>query len=58
MDDAPSKPNFFERLINRLTGDAPETADEVVNILRQAHERKCLMPTRWCGWKKCSILPN
>ena len=34
MDDAPSKPNFFERLINRLTGDAPETADEVVNILR------------------------
>ena len=37
MDDAPSKPNFFERLINRLTGDAPETADEVVNIWRQAH---------------------
>ena len=40
MDDAPSKPNFFERLINRLTGDAPETADEVVNILRQAHEQE------------------
>jgi len=40
MDDAPSKPNFFERLINRLTGDAPETAAEVVNILRQAHEQE------------------
>ena len=40
MDDAPSKPNFFERLINRLTGAAPETADEVVNILRQAHEQE------------------
>lgn len=40
MDDAPSKPNFFERLINRLTGDAPETADEVLNILRQAHEQE------------------
>mgnify|MGYP003614959296 FL=1 len=40
MDDAPSKPNFFERLINRLTGDVPETADEVVNILRQAHEQE------------------
>ena len=40
MDDAPSKPNFFERLINRLTGDAPETADEVVDILRQAHEQE------------------
>ena len=40
MDDAPSKPNFFERLINRRTGDAPETADEVVNILRQAHEQE------------------
>lgn len=40
MDDAPSKPNFFERLISRLTGDAPETADEVVNILRQAHEQE------------------
>ena len=26
--------------INRLTGDAPETADEVVNILRQAHEQE------------------
>ena len=40
MDDAPSKPNFFERLISRLTGDAPETADEVVDILRQAHEQE------------------
>ena len=41
MDDGSAKkPNFFERLINRLTGDAPETADEVVNILRQAHEQE------------------
>ncbi len=28
MDDAPSKPNFFERLINRLTGDAFPTENE------------------------------
>lgn len=38
MED-PSKPNFFERLINRITNDAPETAEEVVNLLRQAHDR-------------------
>lgn len=37
MDDSPSKPNFFERLINRLSGDAPETSAEVLDILRQAH---------------------
>ncbi|EGZ48036.1 HlyC/CorC family transporter [Neisseria wadsworthii] len=39
MED-PSKPNFFERLINRITNDAPESAEEVVDILRQAHDRK------------------
>ncbi|MDO4640936.1 MAG: transporter associated domain-containing protein [Neisseria sp.] len=39
MED-PAKPNFFERLIHRITRDAPETADEVVAILRQAHERQ------------------
>lgn len=37
MDDSPSKPNFFERLINRLSGDVPETSAEVLDILRQAH---------------------
>lgn len=37
MDDSPSKPNFFERLISRLSGDAPETSAEVLDILRQAH---------------------
>ncbi|UOO82450.1 CBS domain-containing protein [Uruburuella testudinis] len=40
MDDSPSKPNFFERIISRIAGDAPETADEVMNILRQAHEQE------------------
>ncbi|OSI10560.1 HlyC/CorC family transporter [Neisseria canis] len=39
MED-PSKPNFFERLISRITNDAPESAEEVVDILRQAHDRK------------------
>ncbi len=40
MDDSPSKPNFFERIISRLSGDAPETAAEVVDVLRQAHEQE------------------
>lgn len=40
MDDSPSKPNFFERIIARISGDAPETAAEVVDVLRQAHEQE------------------
>ncbi len=40
MDDSPSKPTFFERIISRLSGDAPETAAEVVDVLRQAHEQE------------------
>lgn len=40
MDDSPSKPNFFERIISRLSGDAPETAAEVMDVLRQAHEQE------------------
>lgn len=39
MDDSPSKPNFFERIIARLAGDTPETHAEVVEVLRQAHEQ-------------------
>ena len=41
MDDSPSKsPGFFERLVSRIAGDAPETAAEVLQTLRQAHERE------------------
>ena len=39
MDEHSSKPGFFERLINRIANDAPETAEEVVELLRQAHEQ-------------------
>ena len=41
MDDSPSKsPGFFERLVSRIAGDAPETSAEVLQTLRQAHERE------------------
>ncbi len=36
MDDTPSKPNFFERMISRLSGE-PDSAEDVVSLLRQAH---------------------
>ena len=39
MDEHSSKPGFFERLINRIANDAPETAEEVVGLLRQAHDQ-------------------
>ena len=39
MDDSQSKPNFFERLISRLSGE-PDSAEDVVNLLRQAHEQE------------------
>ena len=39
MDEHSSKPGFFERLINRIANDAPETSEEVVELLRQAHEQ-------------------
>ncbi len=39
MDEGASKPGFFERLVSRIAGDAPETAEEVLQTLRQAHER-------------------
>ncbi len=39
MDEHSSKPGFFERLINRIANDAPETAEEVVELLRQAHDQ-------------------
>ncbi|QEY26020.1 HlyC/CorC family transporter [Neisseria zalophi] len=40
MDDSQSKPSFFERLVARISGDAPESAEEVLNVLRQAHEQE------------------
>ena len=39
MDDSQSKPNFFERLISRLSRE-PDSAEDVVNLLRQAHEQE------------------
>ena len=39
MDDSQSKPNFFERLLSRLSGE-PDSAEDVVNLLRQAHEQE------------------
>ena len=39
MDDSQSKPNFFERRISRLSGE-PDSAEDVVNLLRQAHEQE------------------
>lgn len=40
MDDSPSKPNFFERIVSRLSGDAPDSAEDVISLLRQAHEQQ------------------
>lgn len=40
MSENGSKPNFFERIISRLSGDAPETPAEVTELLRQAHEQE------------------
>lgn len=41
MDEEPSKnPGFFERLVSRIAGDSPETAEEVLQILRNAHEHQ------------------
>lgn len=40
--DAPSgsKPSFFERLKQRISGDAPDSAEGVAVLLRQAHEQE------------------
>ncbi|MDO4907102.1 HlyC/CorC family transporter [Neisseria sp.] len=40
MDDSQSKPSFFERIISRISGDAPDSAEDVLNLLRQAHEQE------------------
>ncbi|WP_274584178.1 transporter associated domain-containing protein [Neisseria leonii] len=39
MDD-PSKPNFIERLFNRLSGSVPENSEQVLAGLREAHRQK------------------
>ncbi|MCP1660660.1 HlyC/CorC family transporter [Neisseria perflava] len=39
MDDTQSKPKFFERLISRLAGE-PDSAEDVLSLLRQAHEQE------------------
>lgn len=40
MDDSSSKPGFFERLVNRIAGEVPDTEDDVLQTLREAHERQ------------------
>ena len=40
MDGSPSKPNFFERIIHRISGNAPDTAEGVLALLQQAHEQQ------------------
>ncbi|WP_373741776.1 HlyC/CorC family transporter [Neisseria sp.] len=40
MDDSQSKPNFLERIISRISGDTPDSAEDVVTLLRQAHEQE------------------
>ena len=40
MDDSSSKPGFFERLVNRIDGESPDTEDDVLQILREAYERQ------------------
>ena len=40
MDDSPSKPNLLERIIHRLSGNAPDTAEGVLTLLQQAHEQQ------------------
>ena len=40
MDDSQSKPNFFERLIGRLSGDTPDSPEDVMALLRQAHNQQ------------------
>ncbi|MDO4878642.1 MAG: transporter associated domain-containing protein [Neisseria sp.] len=39
MDDSPSKPNFFERVLSRFYGDAPDSVQGVRDLLRRAHGR-------------------
>lgn len=40
MDGSPSKPNLLERIIHRISGNAPDTAEGVLVLLQQAHEQQ------------------
>ncbi|PIT30900.1 HlyC/CorC family transporter [Snodgrassella alvi] len=40
MDESSSKPGFFERLVNRISGETPDTEEDVLQTLREAHERQ------------------
>lgn len=43
MDDGSAKkPNFFERVLSRLSGDTPENTDEVLEVLRAAAENEAV----------------
>ena len=37
MEDTPDKPNLIERIVKRLSGHPPETAGQILDLLRQAH---------------------
>lgn len=39
MDDQPSKPSFFERIIKSIANDTPESSEDVIALLRNAHEQ-------------------
>ena len=39
MDES-AKPSFFERLMSRIAGDVPDSAEGVLNLLRQAYEQE------------------
>ena len=55
MDDTPSKPNFFERMISRLSGE-PDSAEDVVSLLRQAHGQEVFDADTLRVWKRFWIL--
>lgn len=40
MDESSSKPGFFERFVNRISGETPDTEEDVLQTLREAHERQ------------------
>ena len=43
MDDGSAKkPNFFERVLSRLSNDTPENADEILEVLRAAADNEAV----------------
>ena len=43
MDDGSAKkPNFFERVLSRLSNDTPENVDEILEVLRAAADNEAV----------------